>query len=137
MNEELEQKKYDIINAIIDLYIHAVDSKEASTLTAEAILRGGGALIDEYAELKMKELKNELLFDLDEIDNKPWRVFRQLAVLMPEYAEIYTDYEALYAFGGSSDVEALIKRFKESDNYKESYFPKKVAELKSKQGDAL
>jgi hypothetical protein len=73
----------------------------------------------------LTELKNELLFDLDEIENKPWRVFRQLANLMPEYADTYTRYEAFYSFGGGRKVMALIEEFEKTDDYKESYFFKK------------
>lgn len=74
-------------------------------------------------EQVMAAKERELLYDLDEIENKPWRVFRQLAKIMPEYANTYTDYEAFYSYGGGSEVQQLIGKFKETDDYKESGFP--------------
>ena len=54
--------------------------------------------------------KSDMLFDLDEIDNKPWRVFRQLAVLVPECAETYERYEQFYSQGGGQEVMKLIEQ---------------------------
>lgn len=96
------------------------------------------AYLEEWheAEATRREqaLKDELLFDLDEIDNKPWRVFRQLANIMPEYADTYTDYEAFYSYGGGNEVRKLIDSFKQTDDYKQSGFKEKsellMAELK-------
>lgn len=59
---------------------------------------------------KTLQAQEELLFDLDEIDNKPWRVFRQLAAIMPEYADIYKRYEDFYAHGGGREVMGLIEK---------------------------
>lgn len=76
----------------------------------------------------LKEVREELLYDLDEIDNKPWLVFRQLAKIMPEYADTYIGYEAFYSYGGSKVVEELIDKFKKTDGYKQSGFPEEIAE---------
>lgn len=53
--------------------------------------------------------------DLDEIDNKPWRVFRQLAKLRPEYADTYKRYEEFYSHGGGQEVMKLIEKFEEEN----------------------
>lgn len=63
------------------------------------------------ADKATKQLENNLLFDLDEIENKPWRVFRQLAVIMPDYAETYQRYERFYSHGGGNEVMKLIEEF--------------------------
>lgn len=81
---------------------------------------------DIMLEEAKEEVKRELLFDLDEIENKPWRVFRQLAKIMPEYAENYISYEAYYAYGGSRKVEELIEDFKKTVDYNTSGFPEKI-----------
>lgn len=83
---------------------------------------------------EVERVKRELLYDLDEIDNKPWRVFRQLASIIPEYSDIYTDYEAFYAYGGSHEVQKLIDKFKKTNDYKESGYPDK-RELLSNKGN--
>jgi hypothetical protein len=75
------------------------------------------------------EAKDDLLYDLDEIDNKPWRVFRQLARIMPEYADCYWRYEAFYSYGGGLKVEALITEFEQTDDFKDSGFPEMIARL--------
>jgi hypothetical protein len=79
------------------------------------------------------EARNDLLFDLDEIENKPWRVFRQLAEIMPDYAGIYTEYQAFYSYGGGREVKKLIEEFKKTDDYKDSGYPERLATLKAKQ----
>lgn len=55
------------------------------------------------------------LYDLDEIDNKPWRVFRQLAKIMPEYADTYSRYEKFYSHGGCNEVIKLIEKFEKEN----------------------
>lgn len=72
--------------------------------------------------------KENLLVDLDEIDNKPWRVFRQLARIMPEYADTYLRYEAFYSYGGGSKVLALIEEFEKTNHFKDSGFSKMIAQ---------
>jgi len=62
---------------------------------------------------KQKEVETELLYNLDEIDNKPWKVFGQLAKIQPEYSETYDRYYEFYAHGGSRDVMKLIEKFEE------------------------
>lgn len=62
-------------------------------------------VINAYTARKEKDL----LYDLDEIDNKPWRVFRQLAKIMPEYEDEYRRYEDFYAHGGGEKVMKLIE----------------------------
>ena len=84
---------------------------------------------------EVERIKQDLLYDLDEIDNKPWRVFRQLAAIVPEFADIYTDYEAFYAFGGGRKVRKLINDFKQTDDYKESGFPEKREKLSNKEDE--
>lgn len=78
-----------------------------------------------------KEYRDKLLFDLDEIDNKPWRVFRQLSKIMPEYAETYYRYEAFYSYGGSKEVMKLIEEFEKTDDFKESGFPEMIEKAKN------
>lgn len=67
-------------------------------------------LLDIIAQ-ETKKAEDELLYDLDEIENKPWRVFRQLAEIMPEYADTYHRYEKFYAYGGGNTVMKLIEKF--------------------------
>lgn len=86
-------------------------------------------LIDSYAKEFGGRVEQDLLYDLDEIDNKPWRVFRQLAKIMPEYAEEYTRYEAFYSYGGGHKVKQLIEEFEQTDYFKESGFPEHIAQL--------
>jgi hypothetical protein len=62
--------------------------------------------------------EREELYDLDEIENKPWRVFRQLAKLMPEYSDTYGRYERFYAHGGGEKVMKLIDDFEASEEQK-------------------
>jgi hypothetical protein len=64
-------------------------------------------------EAQLAEREQDLLFDLDEIDNKPWRVFRQLAVLVPDCADTYRRYERFYSYGGGLEVEKLIEIFEQ------------------------
>jgi len=73
----------------------------------EAIMR----FTDEQTTVEVEDLKQELLFDLDEIDNKPWRVFRQLGAIMPEYKDEYLRYEHFYMHGGGQQVMKLIEEF--------------------------
>lgn len=68
----------------------------------------------------VKDVENNLLYDLDEIDNKPWRVFRQLANIMPHYEEEYRRYENFYANGGGRKVEALIEEFEKEQAAEEA-----------------
>lgn len=56
-------------------------------------------------------VKQSLLVDLDEIDNKPWRVFRQLSRIMPGYNDVYERYENFYANGGGKIIESMIELF--------------------------
>ena len=84
---------------------------------------------DSYAKEFGGRVEQDLLYDLDEIDNKPWRVFRQLAKIMPEYAEEYTRYEAFYSYGGGHKVKQLIEEFEQTDYFKESGFPEHIAQL--------
>lgn len=51
---------------------------------------------------------NNLLFDLDEIDNKPWRVYRQLAKLVPECEETYTRLASFAEQGGMRDLDIFL-----------------------------
>lgn len=53
-------------------------------------------------------IEEHILFDLNEIDNKPWRVFRQLAKLAPDCETDYTRYARFYEAGGSKVVESMI-----------------------------
>ncbi len=89
-------------------------------------------LFERHVHKALEARETELLFDLDEIDNKPWRVFRQLAKIMPEYADTYTDYEAFYSYGGVIKVRALIEEFKKTADYKESGFSEKSSQLMAK-----
>ena len=66
---------------------------------------------DEQADSAVDTAQNDLLFDLDEIENKPWRVFRQLGAIMPDYKDSYLRYEHFYMHGGSNDVMKLIEDF--------------------------
>ena len=65
-------------------------------------------IFKKHQEALAKE-KEDLLFDLDEIDNKPWRVFRQLAVLVPECEDTYLRLAAFCEQGGMRDLDEFLK----------------------------
>lgn len=67
-------------------------------------------------EAEASRRERAILYDLDEIENKPWRVFRQLAKIMPEYADTYSRYEKFYAYGGGEKVMKLIEDFESKED---------------------
>lgn len=77
---------------------------------------------------EVAEVKEDLLYDLDEIDNKPWRAFRQLATIMPEYADEYHLVAEFYSNGGSRKIKELM-----ADPAYNKNFPERIQQLKSKE----
>ena len=78
------------------------------------------AIIKPLLERLKQDIENELTFDLDEIENKPWRVFRQLSKLKPNYADTYGRYEQFYSYGGSKAVMKLIEEFEDKEGFSHS-----------------
>lgn len=67
------------------------------------------AAITAHLQAAVEAAKSDLIFDLDEIDNKPWRVFRQLAKIHDgkddDVAKKYREYETFFANGGMDIIE--------------------------------
>jgi hypothetical protein len=105
---ELIRKVHIIACAALGLDDEDHEDDEAAEPLEKAIL----ALIAQQPSTQaIERAKEELLFDLDEIDNKPWRVFRQLAKKVPDCAEMYERYQRFYENGGANEVEKLIEQF--------------------------
>lgn len=105
--------KPNIVNIVYQACLDAELSAPEHGAVMEALTAIGDAVPVLYTRDQLdeavREARADMLYDLDEIDNKPWRVFRQLANIMPEYADIYTRYKEFYSYGGGQKVMKLIE----------------------------